>query len=147
MSNNICKFNSIPSMPEKVLSALAYFTFGSVGILLLIASAILKTNLKPFVKLNVYQSILLGSIFLLFLVTYNLLSAILQFLQIIPWIGPFINSLFQFIIYYLMSFPLFLGLSFLTLLIIFILLYLSVITLLGKNPYIPYLSDYIKRYI
>ena len=98
MSNNIYNLSKLPSMPERILSALAYFTFGIVGLILIIASALLKTGLKPFVKFNVYQSVLLGFIFGFLQVTYDLIDGLFQLLQIIPFLGKLLYSLFQFIV-------------------------------------------------
>jgi len=147
MSNNIYNLKNIPSMPERVLSALAYLTFGIVGIILLIASALMKIELKSFVKLNVYQSILLGFILGFLQLTYGLISAIFHCISYIPFIGNFINSFFQFIIYYLMGFPILFGFSILSLFILLLIFYLIVMTLIGKAPYIPFLSDIIQRQI
>ena len=145
MSRNIRTNKNIISMPEKILSALAYFTCGAIGIILIVLSVLLKVNLKPFVKFNCYQAILLGFLFAFVQLTYGVISMILDFLQIIPFIGNLINSAFQFIIYYLMSFPVVFGFSLLATIIIGLILYLAIVTLMGKTPYIPYLSDAIKR--
>ena len=147
MSNNVYNLKNIPSMPERILSALAYLTFGFVGIILLIISAITKTSLKQFVKFNIFQSVLIGFLFAFVQVTYNVFAAIFNLIGYIPIIGRFINSLFQFIVYYLMGFPLFMGFSLLSLVIILLVLYLTIITLLGKFPYIPLLSNIIKGFL
>ncbi|MCQ2957317.1 MAG: hypothetical protein MJ180_00270 [Candidatus Gastranaerophilales bacterium] len=145
MSNNIYNFSKVPSMPERILSALAYLTCGFVGIILIIASVFLKVSLKPFVKFNCYQSILLGFVFAFLQLTYNLIDGLLQLLQIIPWLGSFLYSVFAFLVYYLMSFPILFGFSLLSSIIILALIYLIIVTLAGKNPYIPFISDAIKR--
>jgi len=145
MSNSIYNLNKVPSMPERILSALAYFTYGILGIILIILSAFLKIGLKPFVKFNCYQAILIGFIFGFLQLTYNIIAGFFQLLTIIPFIGPFLNSLFQFIIFYLMSFPLMIGMSLLQLAILALILYLAIFTLIGKDPYIPYISDAIKK--
>jgi hypothetical protein len=147
MHNNIYNLSKLPSMPERILSALAYFTFGFIGIILIVASAILKTSLKPFVKFNAYQSILLGFIFAFLQITYDLIDGLFQLFQIIPVIGTLLYSLFQFIVYYLMSFPILFSFSLLSTTIILLLLYLTVTTVMGKNPYIPFISDAIKRFV
>ena len=144
MSNNVYNLKNIPSMPERILSSLAYLTLGTVGLLMIIASAILKTGLKPFVKFNSYQAILLGVIFVFIKVTFIVLSAIFNFISFIPFIGTFLNSIFQFIIYYLMGFPVLFGFSLLALFIMSLILYLTVLSLLGKVSYIPFVSDVLK---
>ena len=147
MSNNIYNLSKLPSMPERILSALAYFTFGFIGVLLIIASAVLKVPLKPFVKFNSYQSILLGFIFAFLQITYDLIDGLFQLFQIVPVLGKMLYSIFQFIVYYLMSFPILFNFSLLSSAIILLLLYLTIATVLGKNPYIPLVSNAIKRFI
>ena len=147
MSNNIYNLSKLPSMPERILSALAYFTFGFIGILLIVASAVLKVPLKPFVKFNSYQSILLGFIFAFVQITYDLIDGLFQLLQIIPVLGKLLYSIFQFIVYYLMSFPILFNFSLLATIIILLILYLTITTVMGKNPYIPFISDAIKRFV
>ena len=144
MSNNVYNLKNIPNMPERIISALAYLTFGTVGMILLLASVIFKTNPKPFVKFNVWQSILLGLIFAFVQLTYNVFSMFFQLLQFIPFIGKLLNSIFQFIVYYLMNYPVFMGFSILATIIICTLIYLTVLSVMGKFPYIPYISNIIK---
>ncbi len=133
-------------MPERIISALAYLTFGTVGMIMIIVSALLKISLKPFVKFNTCQAILLGLLFAFVQLTYNIFAMIFQLLQFIPFIGSFLNSFFQFIVYYLMSFPVFMGFSILATIIIFTLIYLTVLSMMGKLPYIPYISKIIKGF-
>jgi len=145
MSNIIHNFEKLPSMPERLLSALAYISFGAVGIILLIASALMKTNLRPFVKFNVYQSILIGFAFAILQVTFDLITAFLQLFNYIPVIGTFLNSLFLFIIYYLMGFPILFGMPLLKLIILILIIYLTIVTFRGKTPYLPIISNAIRR--
>lgn len=145
MSNSVYNLKNIPSMPERVLSALAYLTLGTVGIILIITSAIIKTNLKPFVKFNVYQSILLGAIFTFIQLTYQVISGIFELIGLIPFLGSFINSFVQFILYYIMKFPILFGFSLLASIIIGTIIYLTTLSMMGKLPYIPYISRIIKE--
>ena len=147
MGSNTYNFSKSPSMPEKVLSALAYISFGVVGIILIIASALMKTNLKPFVKFNVYQAILIAFIFWALQITFELIVGVLQFLNIIPFVGSFLNSFFHFIFYYLMGFPILFGFPLLKLCIVLLIFYLTLMSLLGKEPFVPYISSNIKRFL
>ena len=148
MGSNIYNFSKIPSMPERVLSALAYLSCGVIGIVLIIVSALIKTNLKPFVKFNVYQAILIAFIFWALQVTFELIVGLLQVLNIIPFVGSFLNSFFHFIFYYLMGFPvLFDKFSLLSSFIVLLFLYLTVMSLLGKEPFVPVISTNIKRFL
>lgn len=147
MSNIIYNFEKLPSMPERILSALAYVSFGVIGIILLIASAILKTSLKPFVKFNVYQSILIGFIFAALQVTFDLLAGLLQLLNIIPFVGTILNSFFLFIVYYLMGFPILFNMPILKLAVLGLIIYLTIMTFRGKTPFLPLISPSIKRFI
>ncbi len=147
MGSNVYNFSKIPSMPERVLSALAYLSCGIIGIVLIIASALIKTNLKPFVKFNVYQAILVAFIFWVLQVTFELIVGLLQLLNIIPFVGSFLNSFFHFIFYYLMVFPVLFRFSLLSLCIVLLILYLTLMSLLGKEPFIPVISANIKRFL
>ena len=145
MSNSIYNFSKKPNMPERVLSALAYLTCGFVGIILIIVTVFIKVSLKPFVKFNCYQAILLGFIFAFLQCTYNLVDNLLQLLEIIPFLGKFLYSVFAFFAFYLMSFPVLFGLPLLSSIVILILFYLIIMTLLGKSPTLPYISNAIQR--
>ena len=145
MSNSIYNLSRKPNMPERILSALAYLTCGFVGIILIIVTVFIKVSLKPFVKFNCYQAILLGFIFAFVQYTYTLIDSLLQLLEIIPFLGKFLYSVFAFFVYYLMAFPVLFGLPLLSSIVILILLYLIIMTLLGKSPVIPYLSNIIQR--
>jgi len=145
MSNSIYNLSKQPNMPERILSALAYITCGFVGIILIIVTVFIKVSLKPFVKFNCYQAILLGFIFTFVQYTYNIIDSLLQILQIIPFLGKFLYSVFAFFVYYLMAFPILFGLPLLSSIVILILLYLVVMTLIGKSPTLPFISDIIQR--
>ena len=145
MSNSIYNLSKKPNMPERILSALAYLTYGIVGIILIIVTVFIKVSLKPFVKFNCYQAILLGFIFAVVQYTYILIDSLLQLLEIIPFLGKFLYSVFAFFAFYLMSYHVLFGMSLLAIIINLILLYLIVMTLLGKTPKLPYLSDIIQR--
>ena len=147
MSSNVYNLKNIPNMPERILSALAYLTFGTVGLVMLIISAISKTSLKPFVRFNSYQAILLGFIFFFIQTTYLVIDSIFQLIALIPFIGRFIYSFFQAIIYYLMGFPVIFGFSILASIVIATIIYLTVMALLGKLPYIPFISNAIRGII
>ena len=147
MSNSIRNFTNNPSMPERILSALAYLSFGVIGLVLIIISAIMKTHLKTFVKFNIYQAILISLIFFIVKYTYYLVVTILEFLKIIPAIGTLLNSFFHFLAYFLIGFPLVFGLSVVALAVFGIIIYLTVMSLMGKVPYIPFISSNIKRII
>ncbi|MCR4880370.1 MAG: hypothetical protein K6A44_00230 [bacterium] len=134
-------------MPERILSALAYLTFGTIGLVLMIVSVISKTSLKPFVRFNSYQAILIGFLFFFIQTTYLLIDSIFQLLGLIPFIGRFIYSFFQAVIYYLMGFPVCLGFSILATIVIATIVYLTILALMGKLPYIPYISNAIKGII
>lgn len=132
-------------MPERIISALAYLTFGTVGMIMLIVAGLLKISLKPFVKFNTWQAIFIGLLFAFVQLTYNIFAMFFQLLQYIPFIGNILNSFFQFIVYYLMSFPIFMGFSILASVIILMIVYLTVLSLMGKLPYLPFISKTIKR--
>ena len=69
----------------------------------IVVCVFLKVRLKPFVKFNCYQSILLGFVLAVLQLTYNLIDGLLQLLQIIPFLGAFLYSIFAFFVYYYIS--------------------------------------------
>ena len=51
--------NNIPTMSERIIAVLSYVTSGIVGIIWLLLATITKSNLKPFLKYHIMQSIFL----------------------------------------------------------------------------------------
>lgn len=125
-----------PVMMEKIIAALSYFTFGFVGFLWLLMGIFTKSNLKPFLKYHIFQSIFIS-------IAYFLLSALLGLVMNILSIIPFINQLVLQFTFYLNA-PLLLGFSLIQVVIYAIIFYLMITCLQGQFSYLPWISEIIK---
>jgi len=129
-----------PMLIDRVISVLTYLTMGFIGFIWIIISVLNKKNIKPFIKFNIFQSILIS----LILVVFNL--AMTLFLQIVGII-PFVGQAFLNIYYYLFNFPIIFTLSLFNIAFISLLIYLIFNSFMGKYPEIPVISDNIRRMI
>ena len=81
---------NIPSMSERVIAVLSYVTSGIVGIIWLLLAALAKSNLKPFLKYHIMQSIFL---MLLYYLVAHLLIFVLNILTYVPFFNAIISTL------------------------------------------------------
>lgn len=125
-----------PVMVERVIAALSYFTLGFVGFVWLLVGIFTKSNLKPFLKYHIFQSIFLS-------IAYFLLSALLGLVMNILSIIPYINQLVLQFTFYLNA-PLLLGFSLIQVVVYVIIFYLMITCLQGQYSYLPWISDIIK---
>lgn len=127
---------SAPSMTEKIIAALSYFTFGLVGFLWLILAIFTKNNIKSFLKYHIFQSIFIS-------IAYFLASAILGLIMTILSVIPFINQLVLQFTFYLNA-PFIIGFSLIQVVIYAIIFYLMLTCLQGQLSYIPWISEIIR---
>ena len=123
---------------ERLISALSYVTLGMAGFFWLIAAAVMKKTIRPFLMFNILQSIFLSFAYFIFTQLYKII--LIAFYKI-----PLINS-FVFMINNIINSPLSLlsGLTLLQAICWTVIIYLVVTSLMGKYSYIPYVSDIIK---
>ncbi len=146
MSRNFYNNSQKPIQAEKILSALSYLTCGTIGIIWLIIAYFRKIQLRQFLNFNIVQSIIISLLITAIYLVLSLLENILSLLNYIPYIGTFINSIFQFFIYYISAFIIpGIGFSLLQLLFLFIIGYTTIWSFLGKIPEIPVISQNIRR--
>ncbi|MFA6988591.1 MAG: hypothetical protein WC197_00845 [Candidatus Gastranaerophilaceae bacterium] len=137
-------YNNMPKGPasltygDKIISASTYLTGGFVGFIWIILAYISKKNLKSFVRFHAYQSIFLS--ILSYLLTI-IISILLAFLKIIPFIGTLVLAL----VFYLAQMPIILGYSLFSLIVGIIVLYLVTTALAGKYSELPWVSDTVKK--
>ncbi len=127
---------SEPLLMEKIVAALSYFTLGFVGFLWLLMGIFTKSNLKPFLKYHIFQSIFLS-------IAYFLLSALLGLVMNILSLIPFVNQLVLQFTFYLNA-PILLGFSLIQVVIYSIIFYLMITCLQGQFSYLPWISEIIK---
>lgn len=140
-------YNNI-SLWDRVFSVATYLTIGFFGFIWLIFSHIRGTHVNNFLKFNIYQSIFIS--IMLYLVSFvsaffvELLRFIIKLIGIIPFIGDFIAGGMNLIFYFTFGIGLF-HYSLFELVFLALMFYLVIMSLLGKYPELPYISDKIVR--
>ena len=122
---------------DRLKSILAYFTFGIFSIVWIVFANVSKKPITPYLSFNLYQAIFISIVFavisLLYSIAINLLSVV-----------PIIGNLAKSIDIALNQPPLYFTCTITGLITTLILWYISFLCLLGKKPYVPFISDIIK---
>lgn len=127
------------AVSEKIIAALTYLSVGIVGFLWIVMAAVAGKKLKPFIRFHAYQSIFLSVLYAVFSKAVEFLYGILYF---IPFVGV---KIFHPLYFYLFDYKLILGVSIVDFSVLAIILYLVIISLMGKFGNIPKVSDLIKQ--
>lgn len=128
--------NNEPLLIEKLIASLSYITFGFVGFLWMLIGIFTKSKLRPYLQYHIFQSIFIS-------IAYFLLSTFLGLIMNILSIIPFVNQLILQFTFYLNA-PLFVGFSFIQLIVYSIIFYLVITCCQGKYSYLPWISEIIK---
>ncbi|MBQ8634973.1 hypothetical protein IJ425_02320 [bacterium] len=123
-----------PSILDRIISILAYYTFGIFSIIWLIFANLTRKRISPFLSFNMYQAIFLSIVLAIISLIY---SIAINLLSIVPFIG-------KFAIWFDLFFnrtPLYFTFTVSGLLVSLLLLYFSFFCLIGKRPRIPLVSD------
>lgn len=132
---NSYKRNS-PLLIEKLVSSGSYVTMGLVGFVWLLIGIFTKSQLRPFLKYHIFQSIFIS-------IGYFLLCQFLGLLLNILSVIPIINQIvMQFTLY--LNMPLFFSFSIIQVIIYMVMIYLVATTLQGQYSYLPWVSDVIR---
>ncbi len=149
MSRNIYNNSQQPIQTERILSALSYLTYGLIGIIWLIIAYIRKIQLRQFLNFNIVQSIIISLLISAIYLILNFIESFLSLLNYIPYVGTFINSIFQFFIFYIAGFAIIrigiFSFSLLSLFFLILIMYTGIWSFLGKTPEIPYITNNIRR--
>ena len=124
-----------PSFMEKFIAATSYI-FPMAGFVVIILAALMKKDMKPFLKYHIYQSIFIS--ILVFLVIYGLQFA-MNLISYIPIIKNIVSM-----ITFMLNTPILLGFSVVTFGYFVFILYLIIGVLKGSDSYVPWVSDIIK---
>lgn len=125
-----------PYMIEKIVSALSYLTSGFIGFIWLLLGIFTKSNVRPFLKYHIFQSIFLAIAYFLACQLLGMLASVINFI-------PILRNIISMIIFPIMM-PLIFGFSILQILIYTFIFYLVVTSFMGRYSYIPWISDIIK---
>ncbi len=122
---------------DRLISILAYFTFGIFSLIWIIFANLTKKPITPYLSFNLYQAIFLSIVFavisLIYSIAINLLSVVPFIGNVAKWIDVAINQT-----------PLYFTFTITGLITTLIICYLSILCLIGKKPHLPLISDIIK---
>ena len=122
---------------DRIISILAYFTFGIFSIIWIIFANLTKKNMTQYLQFNLYQAIFISIVFalisLIYSIAINILSTIPYIGNIAKWIEISINQT-----------PMYFSFTLTGLFTTIFVLYLSILCLFGKKPYVPLVSNIIK---
>ncbi len=123
---------------ERIVSALSYITFGFAGVIWIVISFLTKNEMSPFCSYNIYQSIFLS---LTLYIISTLMDIIVGLLSSVPYIGDFITK----VALWINGVPIFFGKSILGLIIFALIVIFALVSLMGRRPYIPFVSNVINQ--
>lgn len=122
------------SAEDRIVSVLSYVTFGIFGIIWLIFTKVTNRHTGMFAYFNMFQamffSIVLAAISILYGIAINVLSAI-----------PIIGNIAKAFHLYFNATPMYFSCTISGLLVNMLLIYLCVMSLIGKKPYLPAISE------
>lgn len=124
-----------PSAIEKLI-AIASYIFPLIGFVVIIITAIMKKDMKPFLKYHIFQSIFIA--FALWLIISGLTLA----MNLVSYI-PLLKNVVGIVTFFLNT-PLLLGFSVVTFVYFIFVLYLIIGVLRGSDSRVPWVSDIIK---
>jgi len=124
------------SITDRIVSVLAYYTCGIFSIIWIIYANVTNKRITPFLIFNLYQAIFLSVALAVVSLIYSISANILS---VIPLIGGLVR---RFDVFFNQT-PLFFGFTISGLVVTIVLTYLAVMSLTGKRPYIPLISDVI----
>ena len=132
--------NEIPTIFDRLISAVSYLSMGMVGFIWLVFSMVMGKPPKYFVRFHIYQSIFVS---ILLYVANMLFSIMLGLIKIIPFIG----SVVLFFEYYIFQNPIIFGYSLIECAVLLLIIYLTGSALLGKYGELPWVSENIKKMV
>ncbi len=122
------------SIGDRIISVLAYFTFGIFSLIWLVFAYATRKTISQYLIYNLYQAIFVSIVLAVISLIY---SIAINFISVIPIVGNIAKS---FDLFFNQT-PLYYTYTVSGLLVTLIVLYLSVISLLGLKPYLPVISD------
>ena len=128
------------SIVDRIVSAITYFTFGIFGIIWLVFVVVAKKPMTKFATFNIFQSCLISVLLALIGLAFDL---ILKISHVIPFLGNIISSIDIFI----NRTPIYFGYSISGLIITILIGYLIIFSLIGKKPFVPFVSSIIENNI
>lgn len=128
------------SLVERIVAAASYLTMGLVGFIwFLINYFVVKKEMSNFLRLNLFQSFIIAILF-------AVLSLIYQTVVGILFVIPFLGKIIYYMHIMVFATPVFNTLTLINYIVLGILIYLSIFAFLGTLPFIPYITNTVKKY-
>lgn len=124
-----------PSAMEKLIAAATY-VFPLIGFVYLVIAALMKKDIKPFLKFHIFQSIFLA--FTIWIVVAGITFA-MNLLSYIPLVKNIVGM-----VTFLLNTPILFGFSVVTFVYLLFLVYLIIGVFKGTYSYIPWVTNIIK---
>ena len=125
---------------DRLISSITYLTMGLLGFIWIIFAKLTGRTVRPFVRFNIFQSILIAVIVYLF----NILTGI--FLNIIMYV-PFVKDVVGFLVFYLAQDQLIFGYSILHFGFMVFIAYCAWFGFMGKQVEVPWVSKNIRHLV
>ena len=126
------------SLSDRIVSILAYFTFGMFSLIWIIYANLTKKKTSPFLAFNLYQAIFVSIILFIFGYLY---SIAVNLMSAIPFIGKFVQGFNLFF----NETPLWFNFTLSGFIVTLFVSYLSFMSLIGRRAYIPMVSEIVKE--
>lgn len=120
---------------EKLVAAGSYI-FPLIGFIFIIIAALMRKDMKPFLKYHIFQSIFIA------IALWIIISGLGFAMNILSYI-PIVKTVVSMVTFFLNT-PIFLGFSVVTLIYTLFILYLIFGVIRGSFSYVPWVSDIIK---
>lgn len=145
---NIKSANNFVDFTDRLFSVITYLTMGTFGFVWMIICHLRGTRISNYLRFNILQSIFISiSLYLLdiiFRFFIEIVLFIVKIIAIIPLIGSFLAVLINSIISFTMNFGIF-NYSIPQIIYIVYMFYVVFMSLTGRYPELPYVSNNLIR--
>lgn len=132
-------FNKGPTSWERIICSVSYFA-AIVGLIWIIILSISGKRISYFARFNIYQAVFIAVLYYIARILFSITFSISQVI-------PLINKLVGIIVFYLGQYSVVFGYSIFDFAIFLLFLYLAVSALIGKEPFIPWISDTVRKLV
>lgn len=122
------------SLLDRIVSSLSYCTMGIFGVIWIIFANLTKRRMTSFVVFNLYQSIFISVALAVISLLY---SIAINILVVIPFLGVLAKKFDLFV----NQTPIYFGYTISGFIVALLVVYLTVLCLMGRRPHIPYISN------
>lgn len=126
-----------PSISDRILSIISYYTFGIFSIIWIVFANVTKKRISPFLYYNLFQSIIISVVLAFISLIYDIA---INFMSTIPLIGNIARAFEQFF----NKTPIFFTFTLSGFIVTIIISLLAIMCLFGKKPQIPLISNIVQ---